>query len=720
MTEKMEALMTEHFERSHPLPENCNHHDQEPQRNHERSHNEDAIINHNFQRSHNQNQPSHQESAYILDSKDKLTIFRNGLFTINGKRIRLQNVVKLLGVYFDNGWTFDYQILKIVMRMKAVKYRCRKLMHSNRNSLNMDVISNIVKSTSYVLINYAGNIFLNQRADVDKIRIEWNDAMQLLNPRAKTLSIQSRINFNGMHSFRTICHRLNAKSFSKLLRVNEKHGLFKYRQPLINLCKRWESNNSLILAEDLSVQSLKGNDRHNIFLRWYLSSRMLDTADSKLYKSKNAMVNISNHQYIPTKLPDNICIESFEHSWSDEQMNGNDLYMFIDGSTYFDDDVAGKIYGYGGGAICIYYKKRLIKSITAPTTTRTHINTMEISQFNTCFQIINNELKILQSNIVKEIKHIHIISDSQNCIKIIKQDNYIKDDAMLLIYRDINEEFRKMNDASFCPKITIHWVESHKGSVYNDEVDGYAKIAANVVQLIANNDHWCNCKDVERTDGVRLGCCNCNWNENQYISYETVKSEIKALANELDSEQWNIYKYNNKNKWSEHYHLWKIQNDKRYGKEIIHLTMRENEIRMLLYTNHLPLNLFIHKFLNRKDHSPHCRHKECKEQEIEESMFHFLFQCPKYEKLRQSMIKTVKQLYQINNTMARNNQNKKKRHQRVVSFIDDMDDIFYAKQFIFPSFSIVDDIRIQILKEIIHFILATDRINLKNSIFQQM
>ena len=177
--------------------------------------------------------------------------------------------------------------------------------------------------------------------------------MQLLNPRAKTLSIQSRINFNGMHSFRTICHRLNAKSFSKLLRVNEKHGLFKYKQHLRKLCKRWESNNSLILAEDLSVQSLKGNDRHNIFLRWYLSSRILNTSDSKMYKSKNEMVNISNHHFIPIKLPDNIYFESFENSWSDDQMNDDDIYMFIDGSTYFDDEVGGRIHGYGGGAIFI-------------------------------------------------------------------------------------------------------------------------------------------------------------------------------------------------------------------------------------------------------------------------------------------------------------------------------------------------------------------------------
>ena len=85
------------------------------------------------------------------------------------------------------------------------------------------------------------------------------------------------------------------------------------------------------------------------------------------------------------------------------------------------------------------------------------------------------------------------------------------------------------------------------------------------------------------------------------MSPDTIKSKIKHKAQQIDEEQWNVYKYTKKDKWSMHYYSWNIRHDKRYGEEILNLTRHENEIRMLLYTNHLPLNQFLSVFMKQEN-----------------------------------------------------------------------------------------------------------------------
>ena len=125
------------------------------------------------------------------------------------------------------------------------------------------------------------------------------------------------------------------------------------------------------------------------------------------------------------------------------------------------------------------------------------------------------------TNIFKDkiIQNIYIISDSQNCINIIKQSNYTKDEVLIEIHEKICKELNKkiINEL---PEnyINIQWVKSHQDSKYNEEVDMYSKIAAILMLCIADND---------RTEEILM-------NPNNYISYNTIKSEIKYKINNIE------------------------------------------------------------------------------------------------------------------------------------------------------------------------------------------
>ena len=86
-----------------------------------------------------------------------------------------------------------------------------------------------------------------------------------------------------------------------------------------------------------------------------------------------------------------------------------------------------------GGAVVLYHQHKEIKKWILPITTRSHINTMKLLQFERVFQIIISRNKSGD----------HIISDSQNCIKLLNQTNYTNDDAMMVILNRMSKQWEK-------------------------------------------------------------------------------------------------------------------------------------------------------------------------------------------------------------------------------------------------------------------------------------
>ena len=412
---------------------------------------------------------------------DNLYDYRNHQFYIQNKIIIKKNTFKLLGCIFDKDWSFNQQIQKVISSMIMIRIKTLSLINSNDNNINMNTVKQLIISTSLQLINYAGNIYLNQCNDINKLKVEYNKNINLINSKSWTTSIESRLNFNGFISFKSLIMKLNAKSFSKYIRNNKFNPNCKNKKNSINKLLKW--NNSLTDIYMLNGREFDKNDKlqfvpyekkYNILWRWYIDSKCIETNDYKLCKYGN-VININHQEFIPNTLPNYIKFVNFINDWNDDEMNYHDLYIFIDGSNMFKNkDPRSRIHGFGGGALRIYYKKKCIYTMIIPISTRTHINNMELMMFkyafewiqcseHSLFDISNNnnniiknngykwKIKINNNNIIiiskksnkinninlSLVNKIHIISDSQNCINILKQENYPSDDIAINIHKKI-------------------------------------------------------------------------------------------------------------------------------------------------------------------------------------------------------------------------------------------------------------------------------------------
>ena len=408
------------------------------------------------------------------------------------------------------------------------------------------------------------------------------------------------------------------------------------------------------------------------------------------------MVKLQKYKYIPNILPPSVIGIPFNESWNDDILitNQNAIYAFIDGSVYFKDkDPKAHIYGHGGGSILIYHGNKLIKKGIYPTTTRTHINTMELLMFLKTFEWINKNLLKIKDN--QNIQELRIISDSQNCLKIIQNKTYPKDEILRNIQKKIDTELNKKIITNLPENfIKLQWVESHADSHYNNQVDVYAKIAALLVMYIADND-----RDEEIL-----------FNPNNHISFTTIKNEIKYKIYLSEKNKWNDYKYERKNeitKWSSHYFKWNISYTPNYGNDLLFLTKIQNDIRIMLLTNHLPLNLFKNHFLKEKKIPPHCEYEECKNENIYETLNHFMLLCPKYKKERDIMLKNIKTIYQKHN-------NNEKNIKKKIEYIENRNNENMLKYIIFPSTKMQMNMRIDIIKNAINYVIHTNRISKKN------
>lgn len=192
-----------------------------------------------------------------------------------------------------------------------------------------------------------------------------------------------------------------------------------------------------------------------------------------------------------------------------------------------------------------------------------------------------------------------------------------------------------------------------------------------------------------------------SFNPNKYISLNTVKSEINYRIQYNEEGKWNEYKNTRKDKtnWSHHYFKWNISYSKNFGKELVHFTKLQNNLRIMIYTNHLPLNKFINEFLKKDSISPYCDNNDCKILKKDESLYHFYVNCPRYNEHRNILLNEIKSLYKKHNS---NNEKK-------IYFINNKNNDIYLRQFIFSNFKFEDEIRINIIKSTIYYIINTKR-----------
>ena len=691
------------------------------------------------------------KSDSLMNETDHMLPFKTQEFSVDGKDCNKKKEITILGLSLVENWNFANQISKIITRMKQVRGRCWSLLKSNKNSINMEAIKEILISTSFQLLNYAGSIFLHKGEELNQMRVEYNNSIRMLSSKCRTVPVAAMLNFHGLKSFEYHVQVIGAKALSKFIRCPDNNALQIKKQSFIRDYKNWKDtlniNGKWLKVNDGNVSKYFPKDKKNDMVwNWYSAARFLGSTDCLFLQDDNFLKRI-DQKFIPEPLPDFIQFQDFNEPWNDKNMKKNGIYYFLDGSVYYKSkNPKLHNHGFGGGAVTIYKNKKLFKKMIYPISTRTHINTMELAMFYQSFTNIikrtdstNSEpirfipptpvsmntkidsknsviMDLIRDDLIYsefnfhdficgesdsicgehdsvwehmeidashvEEEEIHVISDSQNCIKLLKQDTYTEDEALIQIMQAISSVFKAKPITN--KRIIIHWVESHEESKLNDEVDFWAKIAAQRMMYQEQNLH-ANSQHI-----------------NQHISYQTVKQELKSKALQNECDMWTTYKESRQHKWSNHYYKWNVSHDKRYSKELVHLSKLENDLRIMLYTNHFPVNKFWHEKLNMEHISPLCNDPQCMREQTEESLFHFLIECPQYEQDRKILMQNVQDLYKKHNMM--NIQDNK------VLFNTNKHDQRYLQQFIFPSKQICLDLRMRILKAVIKFIISTDRI----------
>ena len=148
----------------------------------------------------------------------------------------------------------------------------------------------------------------------------------------------------------------------------------------------------------------------------------------------------------------------------------------------------------------------------------------------------------------KIIKERCTLSLTHKIINVILE-KYTNNDAMVN-KKQIDQQIQIIgNRPDMEIKIKIHWLKSHHESTYKNDVDGYAKVAALIVQYLFNYNTTCDCNGKPSLNNLiasrinnKIPNCTCIWKPNQYISYNTIKNEIKTKTFQHEKLMWNKYK----------------------------------------------------------------------------------------------------------------------------------------------------------------------------------
>ena len=227
-----------------------------------------------------------------------LELYRNANFKVCNKICKKEQSVMILGVIFDANWTFQPQIRHITDRMRLIRIKCYNLINSNRNSLNIDAISTIIKNTSLSLLYYAGNIWLNQQTRIDPIKNEYHQSIRMLSPNICRLSIDAMMKFNNFPHIDTIHDYVNAKTYSKILRINEDNGTSQFIPLIKNTWNEWSKKDQSTFDEERPLNTVKKYNKYNIALRWYISALSLNVQDTKLMHIKNYLKIKTSYHYV--------------------------------------------------------------------------------------------------------------------------------------------------------------------------------------------------------------------------------------------------------------------------------------------------------------------------------------------------------------------------------------------------------------------------------------
>ena len=637
-------------------------------------------------------------------------------FVVDGRESEKKQCIKVLGVLWDHNLSFTQHISKIKDEMAMVRGRASRMLRSNQNRLSLGAIRLVIQSAAYQRLHYGGCLFLNKKDQaVNPLRVEYNKLMRLLVGDARFISNEEIATFSGLDSFEDCVVRLNSKMFCKIIRANNTTSLRHHRDRLIKKTKEFErSVTTGHLRVTLSwneqkmechVNKLKATDT---MFAWIGAARKIIHSDYKIvaggrWKMQN-VVEIGALRYIPGPKPWWLKVHNVSEQWTDDQINPNALTLLTDGSVFpTEANRRLQVHGHGGGAIVAYYGGERVFVGISPISARTHISITEMETLGMAFRYIDQnvewgrESEVNQQMILyrgKPITKVDIVTDSQSCLKRIDhQQQKGGDDAFTESFRRTDAAIQRLSRLQLpADFVELHWVHSHAESHLNEEVDVFAKVAAQVVGMLHDADDPQNKNSFSTT---------------KYIGLQTVKREVKALVQCRAEQRWNEYLHDRRGSDNKQLFKWRIPKLRDYRKELFFVEGRDAAIRILLYNGTLPLNVWQMQSrhgMGTADDTDLCPNKECKERGISEDLHHFIAVCPQYLEQREELKRNVEWIQK-----AHNQKYEFEAEENQVEFITDWNDPKILKQIIFPSLKLEVKDRTDILNEVIRFVRRSQR-----------
>ena len=626
-------------------------------------------------------------------------IINNFNYKLEGKEMEKKPWIKLLGIRVDDRLNFEEQINSSINIMSNVRMRCYKLIENNKQHMSMDTMRRFIESMSMIHLNYGGCIILSLAKDINPLRIEYNKTINIMAGRLWNVSQIAKTIFNGFESFETKKAYILAKAWTKLLKTNERNGLYRYKQEYVIKITAMRQNvavtsNNAWMEDDGDdiIRSLPNEYKYDMIIRWYIYNKIIHGDDSVMYaymaneqqtEPPRHCTNIRSHHHMPKQPPNSILFIPYTTPWQDTMMETNKIYFATDGSIIYNNTNM-QVYGLGGGGIEVYYNKNKIDIIMFPISTRTHINIAELLMINVVLEYVGDKRWMNRGISTGDIEGIVIITDSQNCLNLLQQRDHTNDEIMIRILQDIENQYQKMDQEWEKEFIQFYWVQSHNISKVNNDVDEVAKMAGKFLQITGWDEQTAT-EHNKQPITTMLPC--------EFISYQQMKKEVKKKALLLQYKRWNQYKYTKKDDdWGQHLRQWHITGKKEwYQAELKYLNKQQNQIRILLYTGKIPTNVYLRFNLRWENISEFCECCDFGGMRREDTIGHRIKDCIANLEAIQELRKNVKMWH----TIAK------------IEFNEDDTDKDYLKQFIFPAMT-DPYIRMQIVKLTIDFMMFND------------
>ena len=525
-------------------------------------------------------------------------------YTLHGKALEYVRNARLLGVILDEKLNWHAQIDKLQSRLNQKMYQLAQIANTKKFSLKPIAIWKLFNSHILPIIEYGIQYFCH----ANKTKVE-----KILNTiyRAARLALKAKLSTPKRHLMKLLnfenpqfrIEKIQLKIFEKLSHSpNDLNGYYIFH--------KWKERYN-------NYTNNKSKNKNKIFEKNPISQ--MYNVKQNLFQNEKILTYITEREYIkamPTydeNYPLNLKID-FKQIIDPNIVNDlpNTIVGYTDGSVYGNP-------GYGGYGWYIPQQHTINETdFSQSMKTQTTINICELSAIESMLDDLS--WKIKRKKVNGTIKWIIIRTDSKFTQYILDLTGYPKQQCHWKIINNIFHicnELRNLN-----VKIKIQKVKSHINIDGNEKADHAAKLGA--YDAFPNNE--------DRIMNEEFGTVF------DSLSYSIALSkDIKQLKN-----KWK--KINENEEYIKHGPInskimYNIPNSKHLLNELKYLNNYESAMITWMRTEHAPLNYYRWQFPSKHIGDNHCG--MCLHCSTNETVYHFMIDCNKYDKQRMEMMNNL-------------------------------------------------------------------------------